>query len=145
MTDFSHTFSVPKPIDQVWNTMTQLDQVLPMVPDTSVTEGTGAKVTAQIKLRLGSMTMQYTGPAEIIEKNDASHSAVMTAQAREKGGQGNADARVAIQLTSAGGSTNGTLKSSINVTGKAAQMGEGMVGPVTDALIKGFVANLQKM
>ncbi len=145
MTDFSHNFSVPKPIDQVWATMTQLDQVLPMVPDASVTEGTGAKVTAQIKIRLGSMTMQYTGPAEIIEKNDAAHHAVMTAAAREKGGQGNADARVEVQLTSAGSGTNGTLKSSINVTGKAAQMGEGMVGPVTDALIKGFATNLAKM
>jgi carbon monoxide dehydrogenase subunit G len=145
MADFSHSFSVPKPIDQVWATMTQLDQVLPMVPDASVVDGSGKKVTAQIKIRLGSMTMQYTGPAEIIEQNDGAKSAVMTAQAREKGGQGNAQARVAIQLTSAGGSTNGTLKSSINVTGKAAQMGEGMVGPVTDALISGFTANLAKM
>jgi carbon monoxide dehydrogenase subunit G len=145
MTDFNHSFSVPKPIDQVWATMTQLDKVLPMVPDASVVDGSGKKVTAQIKLRLGSMTMQYTGPAEIITQNDGSHHAVMTAQAREKGGQGNADARVEVQLTSGGSGTNGTLKSTINVTGKAAQMGEGMVGPVTDALIKGFAANLAKM
>ncbi len=143
--DFNHSFSVPKPIDQVWAIMTSLDKVIPMVPDASCVSGSGKNITAQIKMRLGSMTMQYTGPAEIVEQNDASHRAVMTAQAREKGGQGNASARVEVQLTSAGGSTNGTLKSSINVTGKAAQMGEGMVGPVTDALINGFAANLAKM
>ena len=145
MTDFSHSFQVPKPIDQVWATMTQLDKVLPMVPDASVVGGAGKNVTAQIKIRLGSMTMQYTGPAEIIEQNDGSHRAVMTANAREKGGQGNATARVEVQLTSGGSGTSGTLKSTINVTGKAAQMGEGMVGPVTDALIQGFAANLAKM
>jgi carbon monoxide dehydrogenase subunit G len=143
--DFNHSFSVPKPIDQVWATITQLDKVLPMVPDASVTAGSGKEVTAQIKMRLGSMTMQYTGPAKIISQNDGAHHAVMTADAREKGGQGNASAKVEVSLTSAGGSTNGNLKSSINVTGKAAQMGEGMVGPVTDALIKGFAANLAKM
>ncbi len=143
--DFNHTFSVPKPIDQVWATITQLDKVVPLVPDAAVTAGSGKEVTAQIKMRLGSMTMQYTGPAKIIEQNDGSHRAVMTADAREKGGQGNASARVEVSLTSAGGSTNGNLKSSINVTGKAAQMGEGMIGPVTDALIKGFAKNLATM
>ncbi len=143
--DLNTSFSVPKPIDQVWATMTNLDKVVPMVPDATVVDGAGDKVTAQIKLRLGSMTMQYTGPAQIIDKNDAAHTAVMTAQAREKGGQGNADARVEVSLTSSGGSTNGNLKTTINVTGKAAQMGEGTIGPVTEALVNGFAANLAKM
>jgi carbon monoxide dehydrogenase subunit G len=95
-------------------------------------------------MRLGSMTMQYTGPAEITSQNDASHSATMVAQAREKGGQGNAKATVQVQLTGSGSSTNGTLTSSVEVTGKAAQMGEGMIRPVTEALIQGFADNLAK-
>jgi carbon monoxide dehydrogenase subunit G len=142
--DFNHSFSVPKPIDQVWQTVTNLDQVIPLVPDASVVDGAGKKATAQIKMRLGSMTMQYTGPAEITSQNDASHSATMVAQAREKGGQGNAKATVQVQLTGSGGSTNGTLTSSVEVTGKAAQMGEGMIRPVTEALIQGFADNLAK-
>lgn len=143
--DFNHTFSVPKSIDQVWGTVTNLDQVIPLVPDASVVDGSGKKVTAQIKMRLGSMTMQYTGPAEITQQTDASHTAVMVAEAREKGGQGNAKATVTVTLTSGGSGTNGTLKSSVEVTGKAAQMGEGMIRPVTEALIQGFADNLAKM
>jgi carbon monoxide dehydrogenase subunit G len=142
--DFSHSFSVPKPIDQVWQTVTDLAQVIPLVPDATVVDGSGKKVTAQIKMRLGSMTMQYTGPAEITNQNDSAHQATMTAQAREKGGQGNAKATVQVSLTSGGSGTNGTLKSSVEVTGKAAQMGEGMIRPVTEALIQGFADNLAK-
>jgi len=144
MADFTHTFSVPKPINEVWQTIVNLDKVIPFVPQASVVSGAGKSVTAQIRMKLGAMSMVYTGPAEIIEQNDSAYRAVMTAKAAEKGGQGNADARVEVQLTSAGASTNGTLKSTIQVTGKAAQMGEGMVIPVTTALIQGFADNLAK-
>ena len=143
--DVTKSFTIPKPIDQVWATITDLAQVVPFVPDATVVDGAGQKVTAQVKMRLGSMTMQYTGPAQIVEKNDASKHAVMTASAREKGGQGNADARVEVSLSGGGGGTNVNLKTSINVTGKAAQMGEGTIGPVTEALVAGFAANMAKM
>ncbi|MCA1689279.1 MAG: hypothetical protein LC720_02185 [Actinobacteria bacterium] len=143
--DFNHSFSVPRPVDEVWQTVLDLAKVVPLVPDATVLDGSGKKVTAQLKLRLGSMSMQYTGPAEIIERNDAQHRAVMTARAREKGGQGTADARVEIALSSAGTATNGTLKSTITVMGKAAQMGSGTILGVTESLIKGFADNLANM
>jgi carbon monoxide dehydrogenase subunit G len=143
--DFTNSFSVPRPVDEVWQTVLDLAKVVPLVPNATVLDGSGKRVTAQIKIRLGSMTMQYTGPAEVTERYDAQHRAVMTASAREKGGQGTADARVELQLSPAGGSTSGTLKSTINVMGKAAQMGSGTIVPVTEALIQGFAANLAKM
>lgn len=143
--EFTDSFTVPKPIDEVWATITSLEKVVPLVPDATVVDGGGSRVTAQIKLRLGSMSMEYTGPAELVDKNDGAHTATMTAQAKEKGGQGTADARVQVSLSSAGQSTEGTLKSSVNVSGKAAQMGEGAIGPVTQQLIKGFAANLANL
>jgi carbon monoxide dehydrogenase subunit G len=143
--EFQDTFTVQKPIEEVWGTMTDLSKVVALVPDATVVDGGGSKVTAQIKLRLGSMSMEYTGPAELVDRNDGAHTATMTAQAREKGGQGNADARVQVSLSPSGGGTEGRLTSSINVTGKAAQMGEGLIGPVTEQLIKGFTANLAKI
>jgi carbon monoxide dehydrogenase subunit G len=144
--EFNHPFSVPKPLDEVWQTMTNLEKVIPCVPNATVVEASGPKsAKAQIKMRLGSMSMTYTGPAEIVNQDDGSHHAVMTAKAQEAGGQGNADARVEISLSADGGSTKGTLKSTINVTGKAAQMGEGTIEGVTNSLIEGFASNLAKI
>jgi carbon monoxide dehydrogenase subunit G len=144
--EFDNSFSVQKPIDEVWRTMLDLERVVPCVPDARVLEKTGdASVKAEIKIRLGSMSMNYSGPAEIIERDDEAHRGVLSARAREAGGQGNADARVAIQLTEDGGGTTVSIHSDVNVTGKAAQMGEGVIAAVTEGMIQSFAANLAKL
>jgi carbon monoxide dehydrogenase subunit G len=143
---FDNEFSVAKPIDEVWATMLDLERVVPAVPDAKVLERTSDKsVTAEIKIRLGSMSMNYSGPAEIVEQDDAAHRALLKAKAKEAGGQGNAEATVAIQLAEADGGTDAKLHSDVIVTGKAAQMGEGIIAAVTEAMIKQFAENLGKM
>ena len=97
--DFSNDFAVPQHIDQVWDTMTNLERVLPLVPYTTVLEGSGSSVTAQIKVRFGSVSMTYVGNAEVIERDDNTHRAVMSANARQTGGRSCVNARVEIQLT----------------------------------------------
>lgn len=141
--DFDNSFTVDKPIDEVWSTMTDLERVIPAVPGAEILEKTGDDaVKAGVKIKLGSMSMNYSGPAEIVEKDDTAHRAVMTAQAKEAGGQGNADAKVTMELSEQGAGTEVSLHSVVNVTGKAAQMGEGVISAVTEGMIKEFSGNL---
>ena len=143
---FDNSFSVPKPIDEVWGTMLDLERVIPCVPDARVVEKTNDdKVTAEIRIRLGSMSMQYSGPAEIVERDDDAHRAVLSASAREARGQGNARAKVEIQLSEAGEGTEAELHSDVTVTGRAAAMGEGVIAGVTEAMINQFAENLAKI
>ena len=117
--EFDNSFSVKKPIDQVWSTMLDLERVVPCVPDARVVEKTERRsVTAEVKIKLGSMSMTYTGPAEIVEQDDAAHRAVLTASAKEAGGQGNADAKVEVKLIDEGGGTDVAIHSDINVTAR---------------------------
>ena len=144
--EFDNSFTVQKPVDQVWNTMIDLERVVPCVPGARVIEKTGDRaVTAEVKIKLGVLSMNYTGPAEIVEQDDSGHRAVLNARAQEAGGQGNADARVSMQLTGAGDDTEVALHSQINVTGSAAQMGEGVIVAVTEGMIKEFSENLAKL
>ncbi len=144
--EFNNSFTVEKPIDEVWSTMVDLERVVPCVPGATILEMTGDKaVKAEVKIKLGSMSMNYSGPAEIVEQDDAAHRAVMNARAKEAGGQGNADAKVSMQLTGNGDGTEVALHSQINVTGKAAQMGEGVIAAVTEGMIKEFSENLAKL
>jgi uncharacterized protein len=144
--EFDNSFTVEKPIDQVWSTLLDLERVVPCVPDSRVIEKTGEdSVKAEVKIRLGSMSMTYTGPAEIVERDDAAHRAVLTARAREAGGQGNADARVEVRLAEAGAGTEASIHSEVAVTGKAAQMGEGVIAGVTEGMIAAFAENLAKL
>jgi carbon monoxide dehydrogenase subunit G len=144
--EFNNSFTVEKPIDEVWSTMVDLERVVPCVPGATILETTGDNaVKAEVKIKLGSMSMNYSGPAEIVEQDDAAHRAVMNARAKEAGGQGNADAKVSMQLTGNGDGTEVALHSQINVTGKAAQMGEGVIAAVTEGMIKEFSENLAKL
>jgi carbon monoxide dehydrogenase subunit G len=144
--EFDNSFTVQKPIDEVWNTMIDLERVVPCVPGARIIEKTADRaVTAEVKIKLGAMTMNYSGPAEIVEADDSGHRAVMNARAKEAGGQGNADAKVSMQLTGTGEATEVALHSQINVTGKAAQMGEGVIAAVTEGMIKEFSENLAEL
>ncbi len=144
--EFDNSFTVQKPLDEVWSTMVDLERVVPCVPGARVIEKTGDQaVKAEVKIKLGAMNMSYSGPAEIVEQDDSEHRAVMNARAKEAGGQGNADAKVSMQLTGSGDATEVALHSQIDVTGKAAQMGESVIVAVTEGMIKEFAENLAKL
>jgi carbon monoxide dehydrogenase subunit G len=86
------------------------------------------------------MGMMFSGPVEIIEQDAGSKKAVVRAQAKEAGGQSNADGTITIQIGGDGGTIDGTA----NVSGKAASMGEGTIQAVLTQLVQGFAGNLSK-
>ena len=80
-------------------------------------------VRAEIKVKMGAMSMTFTGTVEIVEQDAEAHRAVMRVKSKEAGGQGHANADVAFALTDGGG----TIHTNAQITGKAASMGEGVV------------------
>ena len=98
-------------------------------------------VKAEIKVKMGAMSMTFTGTVEVIEQDAAEHRAVMQVKSREAGGQGYANADVTFALSDGGG----TIHTAAQITGKAASMGEGVVVSVLDALIKDFTGKLAQI
>jgi len=107
-----------------------------------VLERTGPDgVRAEIKVKMGAMSMTFTGTLDITEQDPAAHKVVMTVKSREAGGQGHANATIAFALTDGGGGIHTTAQ----ITGKAASMGEGVVHGVLDAMIQDFTGKLSKL
>jgi carbon monoxide dehydrogenase subunit G len=137
--ELDNSFSTEKSIDESYASIVDLERVVPCVDGGSVLERTGPdSVKAQIKIKMGAMSMTFTGSVEIVEQDPAAHRAVMTVKAKEAGGQGHANANVVFQLADGGG----TIHTSAQITGKAASMGEGVVVGVLDALITDFARKL---
>jgi uncharacterized protein len=134
-----HPFSTTRPIDDSFAAVTDLERVVPCVEGGSVLETTGPdSVRAEIVVKMGAMSMKFTGTVEIVEKDEGAHTAVLSVKSKEAGGQGHANATVTFALTDGGG----TVSTNAQITGKAASMGEGVVAGVLDALITDFTRKL---
>ncbi len=139
MVELDHPFTMSKPIDESWGAILDLERLVPCVEGGSVLEKTGSEsVKAQIKVKMGAMSMKFTGTVNVVERDAETHRAVMQVKAREAGGQGHANADVVFTLADGGG----TVHTAAQITGKAASMGEGVVSTVLDALIKDFTQKL---
>jgi uncharacterized protein len=139
MVELDHSFSTAKPIDESWQAILDLERLVPAVEGGSVIERTGPEsAKAEIKVKMGAMSMKFTGTVTVTEQDEASHRAVIQVKAREAGGQGYANADVVFTLADGGG----TLHTAAQITGKAASMGEGVVYSVLDALINDFTSKL---
>lgn len=139
MVELDHPFSTGKPIEYNWEAILDLDRVIPCVEGGRVIERTGPdSAKAEIKVKMGAMSMTFTGTVTVIEQDEAAHRAVLQVKSREAGGQGHANADVEFALSDGGG----TIHTAAQITGKAASMGEGVVVSVLDALIRDFTAKL---
>jgi uncharacterized protein len=137
--ELDHPFTTGKPVDETWDAILDLDRLIPLVEGGSVIERTGEdSARAEIKVKMGAMSMTFAGTVDVVEKDDADHRAVMRVKSREAGGQGYANADVTFALADGGG----TIHTAAQITGKAASMGEGVVVSVLDALIKDFAGKL---
>ena len=137
--ELDHRFSTTKPIDESFAAILDLERLVPCVQGGSVVERTGPEsVKAQIDVKMGAMSMTFTGTLEVVERDDAAHRAVMQIRSREAGGVGHADGDITFQLDDGGG----TIHTIARVAGKAASMGEGVVAGVLDALVKDFASKL---
>jgi uncharacterized protein len=135
-----HAFPTTKPAGENFATITDLEEVVPCVEGGRVIERTSDDaVKAEIVVKMGAMSMKFTGTVEVTEKDADAHSATLTVKSREAGGQGFANATAIFALADEGG---GTVATNAQITGKAASMGEGVVAGVLDALIKDFTRKL---
>ena len=139
MVELDHSFTSSKPADETWATILDLDRLIPCVEGGSVTERTGPEsAKAEIKVKMGAMSLTFKGTVEVAEQDDAAHRALLKVKSREVGGQGFANADVTFVVSNGGG----TIHTAAQISGKAASRGEGVMVPVLDALIKDFTEKL---
>jgi uncharacterized protein len=142
MVELDNPFSNSKPTEETWEAILDLERLVPCVDGGKVIEKTGPEsVKAEIKVKMGAMSLTYAGTVTVIEQDPEAHRAVFQVKSRETRGQGHANADVTFSLSDGGG----TIHTAAQITGKAASMGEGVMVSVLEALIKNFTENLSKL
>ncbi len=143
--ELEHSFTVPVPEDRAWDVLLDVEQVAPCMPGATLQSIDGDEIHGTIKVKVGPITMTYQGTARFTERDPSAHVITLEASGKETRGAGTASAKVRSMLEADGDQTHVVVHTSLNVTGKPAQFGRGVMAEVGGKLIGIFAGNLAAM
>lgn len=139
----ANEFTVSAPIEDAWNVLTDLEQVIPLMPGAQMTGRDGDDALGKVKVKVGPVTSEFSGKVHFVEQDRQAHRAVIDGKGKEARGTGNAAATVIAQLHDAGDHTRVTVDTDLKVVGKLAQFGSSMLQQVSEKLLGQFVESLE--
>jgi carbon monoxide dehydrogenase subunit G len=139
----ANEFTVSAPVEQAWDVLTDLEQVVPLMPGAQLTGRDGDDVTGRVKVKVGPVTSEFSGKVHFVEQDREQYRAVIDARGKESRGAGNAAATVTAQLHGAGEQTRVTVETDLKIVGKLAQFGSGMLQQVSEKMLGQFVDSLE--
>jgi carbon monoxide dehydrogenase subunit G len=137
-------FVVPRPVDEAWAVLTDIERIAPCMPGAKLTGVDGDDYHGTVKVKVGPVVAQYAGVARFRERDADRHHAVLEATGKQSGGAGRASAVVTADLTGDGDSTRVTVVTDLTVAGPLAQFGRGAIAQVSGRLLDQFVAQLKE-
>lgn len=139
-------FAVAAPIERTWEALLDVERVAGCLPGASVKRGASEGVyEGQMKVKLGPATVAYKGTLRMTDVDEARHRAVMQIQAKELKGSGEARARMSNQLVAEDKErTRVILGTELDISGRAAQLGGGMMESVAGRLLGDFARRLER-
>lgn len=140
-----HDFTVPVPADRAFTLLTDVQKIAPCLPGAAVTSVDGDAFEGGMKIKLGPISMTFRGDGELVEKDAAAGRAVIAARGRDAKGNGGAEATVTATLAERDGTTDVHVVTDLNVTGKAAQFGGGVMKDVSNRMLAQFATNLARL
>ena len=139
----ANQFTVSAPIERAWDVLSDLEQVIPLMPGAQLTGHEGGDYLGKVKVKVGPVTSEFSGKVRFVEQDRAGHRAVIDAKGKESRGTGNAAATVTAQLREDGQRTSVTVDTDLKIVGKLAQFGSGMLQQVSEKLLGQFVESLE--
>ena len=137
-------FEVAEPVEKVWRFFDNIPQVASCLPGAELTKDLGDdKYEGQVAIRMGPVRLQFTGTADITERDEAAKRVVVHANGADEKGRGQASMMVTATLTRASRGTKVGVTQDLQLSGAAAQYGRGMITDVTAVLMRDFSANMQ--
>jgi carbon monoxide dehydrogenase subunit G len=143
--ELEHSFTVPVPEERAWEVLMDVKRVAPCMPGATLDSVDGNDIKGRIKVKVGPIAMTYAGTAHFTERDQQAHVITLEASGKETRGAGTASATVRSTLEGQGEATHVIVHTTLNVTGRPAQFGRGVMAEVGGKLIGIFASNLADM
>jgi carbon monoxide dehydrogenase subunit G len=140
--ELEHSFVIPVPPEHAWPVLLDVERIAPCMPGATVDSVDGDVIKGRIKVKVGPVALTYAGTAHFTERDEQARSITLEASGKETRGAGTASATVRSSLEDEGGQTKVVVHTTMNVTGRPAQFGRGVMAEVGGRIIERFAANL---
>jgi uncharacterized protein len=140
--DLHNQFTVEVPVDEAWQLLLDFERVAAAMPGATITRVDGDRIEGTMVVKLGPMRIQYEGVATITSRDQEQGRLVIEASGKESRGTGTARVTINTSLEPDPSGTTVSLQSVLEVTGRPAQMGIGLIQDVAQNLTDEFVKRL---
>ena len=136
----NNTFTIARPIDRVWEFLSDPYKVAPCLPGAEILEAVDDKTyRGAMKMKLGPISTQFTGEVVIEQMDSASHEIRMVGKGKDAKGTGNATMTITGKLNALpDGGTEMLSQSDLVISGKIAQFGSRMIEDVSKSMFNKF-------
>lgn len=138
-----HTFTVPVTSDRAWEALLDFERVAPCLPGATLAAMDGDVLEGAVKVKLGPVMLNYLGTATILERDATSRVMVMDGRAKDARGNGTAAARITARLEEVDRDHTAVhVTTELDVTGRPAQFGRGLMQDVSNKIVGQFATRL---
>ena len=139
-----NSFQVSAPPDKVFAYLLDINKVVGCVPGAELTEVVDESTfKGKVKVKVGPITVAYSGTARISERNQPERTATLSAEGRETTGPGSARATAQMRVQTAGEDSLVTITTEYHVAGRVAQFGRGVMEDVSRRLVQEMASCIQ--
>lgn len=139
-------FTVAAPLEKTWETLLDVERVASCLPGASIEPvGEDGAYRGRIRVKAGPVNMAYGGTVRLAEVDADAHVASFEARAKETRGTGTAAAVIRNALQPTDGGTRIQVETDLDVTGRPAQFGRGLMEDVAARMLDQFSGQLEKL
>jgi carbon monoxide dehydrogenase subunit G len=137
-------FLVHVPLERAWETLLDIERVAGFLPGAKIEPAEEDGVfRGSMKVKVGPMTVNYEGTARMAAVDEQSHTADIEVRAKEAKGQGTAAAVIRNRLVEENGGTRVIAETDLQVTGRQAQFGRGIMQDVAGRMLTDFARRFE--
>ena len=137
-------FDIEQPIEQVWASLANPEEIVTCVPGAAITEKVDDRnYKGEVVTKFGPIKAAYAGDIEIVELDETNRKMVLKGRGLDSKGKGSADMVMNGTLSESDGKTHVNFSMDITIIGMLAQFGSRLINDVSDQLLNQFVDNFR--
>ncbi|PXY24652.1 SRPBCC family protein [Prauserella muralis] len=142
----AHSFVLRRPPAEVFDALLDVERVATCLPGAHISaRSADGGYDGEVTVTLGPLTACYAATLHVLDADRERLRLTIRAKGRESRGAGDADAFVRTRLRAAEEGTLVEIDTELDVRGRVAQLGRGVLAETADDTVRAFAANLETL